>query len=245
MSYTHSLLGFTPPARYDADPWVSVRVEESASAAGPFAAVETLALDPVDADPSAPASRNVTTDQATLESGYFRLVFIDAGGQLSPPSGAVRSPAEDTGDYVTPAQLRAAFTPALDDDVLPDAEALRICRDATTLVDDRLGAWPVDTTTGRKISEERVEDWQWAALGDATLELAKYLYTHPGEASEGRYLGTSGDVSTSGAAVDGPYGELFAAHLRRSQLVIGFTRARGGARSAGSRVWDRFARQRG
>lgn len=93
MSYTHSFVGYTPPVRYDDDPWTSVRIEESTTEAGSYATIDTLALSPVDTDPSQPASRNFTTDNAANEQAWFRLVFLDAGGQLAPASDPVFSPA--------------------------------------------------------------------------------------------------------------------------------------------------------
>lgn len=53
--------------------------------------IDTQALPSPDADPSAPAARSVTTTQAVLSTGWYRLVFLDAGGNPSEPSEVVRS----------------------------------------------------------------------------------------------------------------------------------------------------------
>lgn len=65
---------------------MSVRVDESASEDGPWTPLETVPLAP-DPDPSEPAERHVSTDQATLSEGWYRLVVLDAGndeGTLEP-----------------------------------------------------------------------------------------------------------------------------------------------------------------
>jgi hypothetical protein len=71
--------GYVPPARYDGAPFTAARIEERASlTAGAWAQIDSIALVPVDADPSAPAARNLTTPNATLEAGYYRIVWLDA-----------------------------------------------------------------------------------------------------------------------------------------------------------------------
>lgn len=70
--------GYVPGARYDGRPWTDVRVEQSADQAGPFTAVETIPLAPVDTDPINPVERSFTTELATLDPGWYRAVFVDA-----------------------------------------------------------------------------------------------------------------------------------------------------------------------
>jgi len=96
MNYTHTFVGYRPPVRYDFEPWTQVRIQEAPERTGPWTTVETVNLSPVDPDPSQPALRNVTTDQATLEQGWFRLIFLDAQADASPPSLPVLSPASFT-----------------------------------------------------------------------------------------------------------------------------------------------------
>lgn len=57
-------------------------MEESANPDGPWALIDTLPLLPLDADPSHPAVRSLTTDEAQIEDGWYRLTFVDAGGAL-------------------------------------------------------------------------------------------------------------------------------------------------------------------
>jgi hypothetical protein len=90
LSYVVSLEDFKPPPRFDAVPWNRARIEE-APPVRPFVwtAVETLALNPLDADPTQPQSRNLTTTQAALPSGYYRVVFLDAADHEAPPTDPV------------------------------------------------------------------------------------------------------------------------------------------------------------
>jgi len=101
MPFTHSF-SFAPPKRFGSGigPWTEVRIEESEDDTT-FAAVETLALDGdqvdpsgLDADPADPAERSLTTEEPTLESGHFRVVWIDGDGDESPASASVKSPGD-------------------------------------------------------------------------------------------------------------------------------------------------------
>lgn len=76
MGFVVRLVGFRPGARDDRA-WTLGRIEESAQASGPWYALETQPLDPVDLDPTQPAYRNFTTTQATLVQGFYRVVFVD------------------------------------------------------------------------------------------------------------------------------------------------------------------------
>lgn len=80
MSIVVSLEEFTPLARYDGQPFTQARIEEAATAAGPFTLLETFALAPLDADPSRPAARSFTTNLGTLESGWYQVTFVDPNG---------------------------------------------------------------------------------------------------------------------------------------------------------------------
>lgn len=80
MPLARTFQQFSPPPRYDEDPWTKVTIEESATRDGEYAALETIELDPVDADPTEPEARSFTTDLATLEEAYYRLVWEDASG---------------------------------------------------------------------------------------------------------------------------------------------------------------------
>lgn len=97
MGFVHDLT-VQPPPRYDSVPWNRARIEESVDNAV-FSPVETLALSPIDADPTRPARLHLTTSQATLASGWFRAVMLDAPGNESPPSPSVLSPSRADDAY--------------------------------------------------------------------------------------------------------------------------------------------------
>lgn len=80
MTYVVSLEGFVPGARYDGNAWTRGRIEESVDESGPWVAVETIALNPLDTNPQDPQERNFTTGLATSQTAWFRVVFIDALG---------------------------------------------------------------------------------------------------------------------------------------------------------------------
>lgn len=80
MSFTRSFNGYAPPPRYDADaePFTKAIIQEAAIANEPvWSTLETVNLEPPDADPANPASRDFTTDLATLESALYRIVWED------------------------------------------------------------------------------------------------------------------------------------------------------------------------
>lgn len=124
MSFVHSITA-TPPARYDGQPWNRVRIEESADGAA-WAPVETQNLTPLDAAPTTPLQRQLTTTLATIAEGFVRVVWLDADGDESPPSDATRVPATDDDGYPTLDSLIAASTvAALTDAPLATQRALR------------------------------------------------------------------------------------------------------------------------
>jgi hypothetical protein len=89
-----SLVSIVPPARYDAVPWSGAQVEESKTpdASTLWTTIDTVQLTtPLDTDPSDPAPRTVTTSNATLPTGWYRIVFVDTAGGTSEPSDAIRN----------------------------------------------------------------------------------------------------------------------------------------------------------
>lgn len=87
MAQVLTFLEYTPVARYDGDPWTEAQVQESSAPTGPWATIETITLDPVDADPENPQERNLTTDQASDTMGlWYRILFADADGDVSQPT---------------------------------------------------------------------------------------------------------------------------------------------------------------
>src|SRR4051794_3450170 len=86
-----TLEDFSPTPRFDSLPWTQGRIEEAPAATGPWTALETQNLSPVDGDPSEPASRNFTTALAVRNPGWYRVVFLDAAAHED-PSDPVLSP---------------------------------------------------------------------------------------------------------------------------------------------------------
>lgn len=74
---------YTPVARFDTRPWTLIRVDEAALRDGPWTTIDTIVIDPVDADPAQPAARSFTTELATLERGWYRVAFVDATGDMA------------------------------------------------------------------------------------------------------------------------------------------------------------------
>lgn len=85
-----TFLDYVPQPRFDGEAWTQVRIEESTLETGPWSDVETIALSPVDSDPTDPQPRSFTTELASLADGYYRVVFIDETGDESLPTEAVR-----------------------------------------------------------------------------------------------------------------------------------------------------------
>lgn len=87
MTVVISFEGVEPVARYDALAWTHARIEESATATGTYAAIETIDLSTLsgglDADPSDPAVRNFTTEEGTADELWYRIIFVDANGDES------------------------------------------------------------------------------------------------------------------------------------------------------------------
>jgi hypothetical protein len=91
MPYSVSFTDFTPPPRYDGIKWASVKIEESDQEIGPWTLIETLAITPLDIDPANPQKRNFTTNNATLETGWYRLTFIDQDGAFLQPTTPIHN----------------------------------------------------------------------------------------------------------------------------------------------------------
>lgn len=97
---------YTPPARFDSLPWTQVRIEEAATSTGTWATIDTLTLSPTDADPSDPAVRSFTTENASDTADlWYRVIFLDADSDESQPSTPIQNTANAVAPYTTVSEL--------------------------------------------------------------------------------------------------------------------------------------------
>lgn len=92
-----SFPNYVPPPRYDDLPWVTARLEQSATQGGVYTTTESFDLDPVDDDPSSPRSRSFTTELGTADL-WYRFVWVDEDLTESSPTAA----GQNTDGTVTP-----------------------------------------------------------------------------------------------------------------------------------------------
>jgi hypothetical protein len=78
MGYLVTLTDFTPSPRADGIAWTTARIEEASLIGGTFTAIQTVTLSPADTDPAHPLTRTFTTTAATLDSGWYRIVWLDS-----------------------------------------------------------------------------------------------------------------------------------------------------------------------
>lgn len=83
MTYVVSFTDFMPEPRFDGTSWTHLTVEESAAETGPFTLIDTINF-AVDPDPAHPIARSFTTVHATLQSGWYKVTFLDAAGGFGP-----------------------------------------------------------------------------------------------------------------------------------------------------------------
>jgi hypothetical protein len=95
MAQVITFENYRPTPRYDSIPWTSVRVYEAATADAEDAdwtLIDTITLSPVDADPSDPAARDITTEDASdTDELWYRLVFVDSTGDTLAPTVPVQN----------------------------------------------------------------------------------------------------------------------------------------------------------
>lgn len=107
MGQVVTLENFRPPDRFDTVPWATARIEEAEAETGPYTVIDTQDIDPVDADPTAPALRSFTTSEGTDVDLWYRIVFLDDSGGVSNPSAAVQNTSATGTALATPAELAA------------------------------------------------------------------------------------------------------------------------------------------
>lgn len=78
-----------PLARYDNIPWTVAHIQEAIGPTGPWSTISTVALSPVDTNPSNPLPRNFTAE-SNLVDGWYRVVFEDATADQQLPTDPIQ-----------------------------------------------------------------------------------------------------------------------------------------------------------
>jgi hypothetical protein len=112
MAQVITFENYTPTPRYDATAWTQAVIQEALTADAAnddWTTIETIALDPVDSDPTEPASRDFTTNNASDDPDlWYRIVFSDAAGADLLPTVPVQNTTPITA-YATVTELAAAL----------------------------------------------------------------------------------------------------------------------------------------
>lgn len=95
-----TLADFTPIPRYDGTPWWSAHIEEAPTDTGPWTEIENVLLAPLDDDPKQPATRSFTTENATLEEGWYRVIFADQTEDLALPTEPIHNVPKEAEPYM-------------------------------------------------------------------------------------------------------------------------------------------------
>lgn len=141
MPYVVTLTDYRPSPRYDSLPWTQVRIEEGTASTGTFVALETQNLSPVDSDPSNPAWRNFTTQLGTAPDLWYRVVFLDATGDLGLPTFPVQNSSVSRAIYATTTEL-ARLLRVTENDRHPSLR--RVLEAAAQEIDDEIGPADID-----------------------------------------------------------------------------------------------------
>ncbi len=167
MGEVVSFVGYRPPERFDSLPWTEVRIEEAATETGTYAELETIALSPLDVDPSNPAARSFTTQLGTAVDYWYRVIFADADGDVSQPTTPVQNTAGSTVTsdvYGTTAELARILklrAPTPDQNAALERVLTAASGEVNSEIDrsDSLAPWMVMLATEVTL-ERAVEHWQ-------------------------------------------------------------------------------------
>lgn len=194
MTFVVSLAGFTPGPRYNNTPWTQGRIEESSTQTGMFVPIEVIELDPLDTDPENPVARNFTTSLATLEFGWYRVVFIDAfGGEQASDAVEWQPVSVTTLTYAQVSDLRS-YVPV----TLPETneQLTTLLRRCEVEIDEVIPRLYPDDEPGVKIVPGDETNLLLEGLRDATCAQAEY-HLHMGEAFFVEAYGASEGPDTS------------------------------------------------
>lgn len=132
--------------------------------------------------------------------GPYNLIWRDGSGHQAIDQLVVSGTISDdyTGAYYTTAD-RLRTEAGVNDTTLTDDAAVPFLADASDIIDDLLGGYFPDQTTGRKIAEADVDAWRWDTIVRAATKVAAQLYTSPDTFNAQQWKSVSGpDFSFSG-----------------------------------------------
>jgi hypothetical protein len=155
----------TPIARYDDTPWISACVEESATSSvdSAYTLIDTITLDPVDADPSDPVARNLTTELASDTADlWYRIYFVDATDDVSAPTPPIQNVALDGDTYATVNELARILKIRAPSGEQSDAMQ-RVLLTA---------AGEINSEIDRSEDDDALAGWQLALCAEVNLERA-------------------------------------------------------------------------
>lgn len=72
-----------PPSNLGGLPWTQIRVEESDQRDGVWLQIDSQSIPPLTVDPASEAPMTVTTGQARMDSGWYRIVWANAAAQTA------------------------------------------------------------------------------------------------------------------------------------------------------------------
>jgi len=105
MSIIVTFDSYTPVARFDNVPWVSILIEEADTVDGTYTLIDTIAISPPDVDPAEPSARSFTTPNGTAADLWYRVTFRDGDGADSLPSVPLQNSTVDSALYATTLEL--------------------------------------------------------------------------------------------------------------------------------------------
>jgi hypothetical protein len=143
MTVVVTLQDYRPAPRYDSLPWTSARIEEAPASTGPWVALETQALSPVDADPRTPAYRNFTTALGTAAEQWYRVVFLDAALATGLPTFPVQNIEDDRPVYASVSELAQLLRVSPSD---RHNSLMRVLKSAADEIDSEIGTADIHGT---------------------------------------------------------------------------------------------------
>lgn len=194
MTVVVSFEDYTPSARFDELPWTEAQVQEGASETGPWTTIDTIALDPVDSDPSDPQARSFTTENGTDYDLWYRVIFADADGDTLQPTTPVQNVSEpedsvpyaDTDEFFRLLKIR---NPTADQTAAAERVLTTAAGEIDTEIDlasGSLSGWQLQLAAEVNL-ERAIEHWRDSPFGLVGLGDELGTVTHTARNSWERY----------------------------------------------------------